>query len=57
MAAICYTSGTTGNPKGAIFTHKLMATVVIGQSHGGKLKAGQGDIFFSAFCLSPDEHL
>jgi len=25
MASLCYTSGTTGNPKGGILTHKLLA--------------------------------
>lgn len=30
LASICYTSGTTGNPKGVQITHKNMASVLLG---------------------------
>ncbi|GAB1609882.1 long-chain-fatty-acid--CoA ligase 5-like [Argonauta hians] len=33
VCIICYTSGTTGDPKGAILTHKGMLAAVISSSH------------------------
>ncbi|KAH8920776.1 acetyl-CoA synthetase-like protein [Atractiella rhizophila] len=35
MVSICYTSGTTGNPKGAILTHASVTSAVLGNLHGG----------------------
>ncbi|KXN90530.1 Long chain acyl-CoA synthetase 6, peroxisomal [Leucoagaricus sp. SymC.cos] len=34
VATICYTSGTTGNPKGAILRHKTLAMATYSQFHG-----------------------
>ena len=36
IAAIAYTSGTTGNPKGAVFLHKTIASVTLGHAHGAR---------------------
>jgi len=50
MASLCYTSGTTGNPKGAILTHKLLANCVLGQVHGRTLETT--DVMLSYLPLS-----
>jgi len=34
VASLCYTSGTTNNPKGVILTHKSLAVSVQGQMYG-----------------------
>ncbi|KAG9007923.1 hypothetical protein FRB94_013870 [Tulasnella sp. JGI-2019a] len=34
LAVVCYTSGTTGNPKGVMVTHWNMASAVLGHLHG-----------------------
>ncbi|GAA5949948.1 hypothetical protein JCM3765_007747 [Sporobolomyces pararoseus] len=36
-ACLCYTSGTTGNPKGVMTLHSSVAGVAIGSCHGNKL--------------------
>ncbi|GAA6062871.1 hypothetical protein JCM10212_000793 [Sporobolomyces blumeae] len=37
LLCLCYTSGTTGNPKGVMTLHKSIAGVVIGSCHGNKM--------------------
>ncbi|KAG8855025.1 hypothetical protein FRB96_007220 [Tulasnella sp. 330] len=34
LASVCYTSGTTSNPKGVMLTHRALATAVLGHLHG-----------------------
>ncbi|KAH8930603.1 hypothetical protein BT69DRAFT_1327728 [Atractiella rhizophila] len=35
MVSICYTSATTGTPKGSILTHASVTSAVLGNLHGG----------------------
>ncbi|KAK4702917.1 long-chain acyl-CoA synthetase, partial [Phenoliferia sp. Uapishka_3] len=37
IASICYTSGTTGNPKGAILLHSALAAAAVSNLHGSVL--------------------
>ncbi len=41
-AAMCYTSGTTGNPKGVVYSHRSNWTHTLGAATGG-LNVGDGD--------------
>ncbi len=41
-AAMCYTSGTTGNPKGVVYSHRSNWTHTFGAAVGG-LNVGDGD--------------
>ncbi|KAL8277355.1 hypothetical protein RQP46_010195 [Phenoliferia psychrophenolica] len=50
IASICYTSGTTGNPKGAVLSHGMLAGASVANLHGSVLD-GEG-IFFSYLPLS-----
>ncbi|SGY39261.1 BQ5605_C003g02185 [Microbotryum silenes-dioicae] len=50
MASICYTSGTTGNPKGAILLHSSLASAAVVNLHGSRFRAG--GIFISYLPLS-----
>ncbi len=42
-AGLCYTSGTTGNPKGALYTHRSMVlhALMVGISMQGSMRPGQ----------------
>ncbi|KAK4053286.1 medium-chain fatty acid-CoA ligase faa2 [Microbotryomycetes sp. JL221] len=50
MGMICYTSGTTGNPKGAVLRHSALAAAAIATLHGGSMSVGE--IYFSYLPLS-----
>ncbi len=42
-AAMCYTSGTTGNPKGVVYSHRSSVLHALGSSSGGALAMNQYD--------------
>lgn len=51
IGAICYTSGTTGMPKGAILTHRLLASSALSSLHGAAMK-NEDSILYSFLPLS-----
>jgi fatty-acyl-CoA synthase len=42
-AAMCYTSGTTGNPKGVVYSHRSSVLHALGTSSGGVLGISERD--------------
>jgi acyl-CoA synthetase (AMP-forming)/AMP-acid ligase II len=42
-ASLCYTSGTTGNPKGALFSHRSTLLHAYGSAHPNALNVGARD--------------
>ena len=51
LATICYTSGTTGDPKGAILSHRNIVSVVAGTRLAG-LAMSTGDVHLSYLPLA-----
>ncbi|KAI0221627.1 Long-chain-fatty-acid--CoA ligase 5 [Lamellibrachia satsuma] len=48
LCTICYTSGTTGNPKGAMITHQNLIAAVSGcELHLGRLDISPKDVYLS----------
>ncbi|XP_054707375.1 long-chain-fatty-acid--CoA ligase 6-like [Uloborus diversus] len=53
LATVCYTSGTTGNPKGVMLTHKnIMANVSSAMLQFGETAPGSNDIMLSFLPLA-----
>lgn len=50
VASLCYTSGTTGNPKGGILAHSTLAAAVVSNLHGSPL--GAESTYFSYLPVS-----
>jgi long-chain acyl-CoA synthetase len=51
VATICYTSGTTGNPKGAILTHRNLMASAAGANYAG-LGINSKDVYLSYLPLA-----
>lgn len=47
---ICYTSGTTGNPRGSIITHKAILSVILTTEERFQLK--DDDVYYSILPLA-----
>ncbi|MGH3033174.1 MAG: long-chain fatty acid--CoA ligase [Gaiellaceae bacterium] len=43
-AAMCYTSGTTGQPRGALYSHRAIAVHSLASTQGGTLGLGETDV-------------
>lgn len=52
LNSICYTSGTTGMPKGAVLLHRTLASACVSNLHGSAWAQGEADLFFSYLPLS-----
>ncbi|KAG0140300.1 hypothetical protein CROQUDRAFT_674731 [Cronartium quercuum f. sp. fusiforme G11] len=51
IVSICYTSGTTGLPKGAILLHRTMAAAAVSNLHGNEM-TGDDEMYLSYLPLS-----